>query len=337
MKIRRSIRTLPILVLLFLFASCLKKESPVTLPPGGTSEHIQVEMGEDYKNQLFFDLESGQVVYTSKVESWDLAFEASAAGYHVFMNGGKNILIANTYDTSFQHVNTYSCNSILSSQNDGAWKFDWPSGTPDSTGLGEWKDAKGASYNYVYVVSVDSTYKKIRLILSDDSHYLMEYGELDDQAPQRINIPKNSNYNFAYFSFSDANKIVTPEPPKNTWDFVFTRYRYIYKNLGNFRYQVTGALLNPYKTTGIADSTTGYEKILATSIGSYTFYPWRDIIGFDWKSYDYTNSNARYIVNPKKCYILHNRNDEYWKLHFLDYYTPDGKKGSPLFEYERLQ
>jgi len=325
------------LVFTVLFTSCLKKETPVTLPPPGTSMHAQVSMGEDYTTQVFFDLESGQVVYTSLVASWDLAFEATSGGHHLFMNGAKNVLIADTYDTSFSHVDSTAYASLINYPPDGAWKFDWPCGMPDSTGLGEWQDGQGNSLNHVYLVFCDSIYRKIKLRSVNDQGYVMEFGAINSATPTVISIPKNSNYNYTYFSFTAPGNITTPEPPMNTWDIVFTRYRYIYKYLGNFKYQVSGVLLNPYKTTGIADSTSGYDNISDSSLQHYTFYPWRDVIGFDWKSYDYTNANAKYVVNPKKSYVLATRRNQYWKIHFLDYYSPTGVKGSPLFEYERIK
>lgn len=327
-----------------LFASCEKKESAVRLPPAGSALHSQVSMGENYQTQIFFDFEGGQVVYTSAVNAWDLAFEAGSNGRHAFMNGGKavkdatGIFIANTSDTSFANVNATNYSRLLSNLSDGAWKFDWPCGLPDSTGIGEWTDKLGNSLKQVYIIHSDSaTYMKIRLRSVDDSRYVLEYGALNDVNPSVIEINKNYNYNYIYFSFTQPGNIVTLDPPLNTWDIVFTRYRTIYRYLNNFPYQVSGVLLNPYNTTGVADSTSGFENMNAAKIPSYEFTNARDVIGFDWKSYDYTNSAARYIVNPKKCYVVKTRKGQYWKIHFLDYYSSTGIKGSPLFEYERIQ
>ena len=71
-----------------LFASCEKEETPVPLPKKGEAEHGSVEMGEDYTDQVFFDLETGRVVHMSEINSWHLAFDASIEGYHMFLNGG---------------------------------------------------------------------------------------------------------------------------------------------------------------------------------------------------------------------------------------------------------
>lgn len=324
-------------VLVLMASSCEKKESPVTLPPLGTAQHSTVEIGENYRNQLYFDIESGQVVYTNDVLNWDLAFEATASGYHLFMNGGKNVLVGVTGDTSFSAVNSTSYVNMLINQNDGAWKFDFPCGSPDSTGVGEWTDGHGNSKQQVYLVSTDSTYKKFKLISVDDQKYVMQYGDIDSQYPEVIEIPKSINYNYSYFVFAGNNHIVSAEPPKNTWDIVFTRYRHIYENLNNFKYIVTGVLFNPYKTTGLADSTSGYANINTSSIAGKPLSSARDVIGFDWKTYDYTSSTARYVVNPNKCYVVKTRKGQFWKLHFLDYYSTTGVKGTPTFEYERME
>ncbi len=304
------------------------------LPPKGTATHSRVDMGEDYLTQIYFNFESGTVVKTSDLYSWDLALESSAEGYHVFMNGGKNVLINPTGKTNFADVNSGNVTTTNISI-DGAWKYDDPDGLPGETATGEWKD--GAGNCQVYVVASDSTFYKFQLISVDDKEYTMKFGDLNSTTPQLITIPKNNAFNFAYFSCRNANHVVTPEPPKADWDVVFTRYRHIYKDLQNFKYIVTGVLLNPDKMIGAKDSVSGFTKIGVTTLPDLIFVPNRDVIGFDWKSYDYNASNARYVVNPNKCYVIKNAKSQLWKLHFLDYYSPQGVKGSPSFEYERLQ
>jgi hypothetical protein len=95
-------------------------------------------------------------------------------------------------------------------------------------------------------------------------------------------------------------------------------------------------LLNPNNTTAVLDSTTGYEKITIDNILNYKFSSARDAIGYNWKFFDRTGT-ALYTTDKMKTYIIRNRNNKYWKLHFLDFYNSAGVKGSPSFEFERLQ
>ncbi len=317
------------------FSSCEKKEIPVVLPPKGTATHARIDLGENYLIQIYYDLETGTVVKTSDLFSWDLALESSGEGYHVFMNGGKNVLINATGKTNFADVSDANV-STTNINNDGTWKYDDPDGQKGNTGVGEWRDASGNCQ--VYVVSADSTFYKFQLVSVDEKEYTMKFGSLNSTTPQTITIPKNSGFNYAYFSCKNTNHVVTPEPPKADWDLVFTRYRHVYKDLQNFKYIVTGALLNPNKMIGARDSVSGFANIKVSTLPDLDFVPNRDVIGFDWKSYDYTaGGDARYIVNPNKCFVIKNAQNQLWKIHFLDYYSVTGTKGSPSFEYERLQ
>lgn len=322
------------LALGLLLASCEKKEQPVTLPEKGKAEAAQVEMGEDYTDQVFFDFETNSIVTTSVASSWDLAFEASATGRHIFINGGNDIFVYNTHKSD---INNVTLPANLSAKD---WKVDSPHGVSDSTAIGDCFNTTGVSKNEVYIIKLNpslfpDTFKKIMLVSVDAKNYIMSYGDLKGGEVKSITIPKDNNYNFTYFSFSDGGNVVHPEPPKNTWDIVFTRYRHIYYELDDFPYLVSGVLLNPNNTTAFEDSTLGYQAIDINTITHASFLPFRDIIGYDWKVYDFDKS--RYSINPKKAFIVKTRKDQYWKLHFLDFYSDKGVKGSPSFEFERLQ
>lgn len=333
MRLERPFLFLALIVTSFLF-SCEKKESAIVLPPKGSAELVRIETGEDYEDQVFFDFETGQIVQTSKVKSWDLAFEASPTGYHIFMNGDKNIYIHNTHNSNIAAIP--DANSLMALQ-DTAWKADASCGLPDSTGIGEWKNSSGLSKNEVYVLKFgDDTYKKFVLESVTTTGYVFKYGDLDATSLQSIEIPKNTLYNFTYFSFDNGGKLVTPEPPKATWDIVFTRYRFFYYNLNNFPYLVSGVLLNPYNTSARVDTTSSFVAVEASNaIASHTFSNHRDAIGWRWKTYNFTN--GRYEVDPSRTYIIKTRKGQYWKMHFLNFYNSADIKGSPSFEYERIQ
>lgn len=311
--------------------SCEKKEQPITLPPKGSSQIDRVDMGEDYDNQIFYDFETHQVVKTSSVNSWDLSFEANPDGYHVFVNGGRNIFVFNTHTT----VATDITANYQYTVSDNQYKFDSPTGLPDSTAIGEWRSASGVSNNEVYLLRFyPDVYKKIIIKSVSATQYELMYGELGDAALKSIVIPKNPAYNFSYFSFDNGGTVVAPDPPKTDWDIVFTRYRYIYYYLDNFPYLVSGVLTNPYNTLVSADSTRDFASITSPAPAK-TYTNKRDAIGFDWKNYNF--DNGRYEVRKEKNYIIHTQENEEWKLHFLDFYSPTGTKGSPLFEFERIQ
>ena len=319
-------------------ASCEMQENPVKLPPKGTANISRVVTGEEYEDQVFFDFESGQVVATNKVNSWDLSFESSATGSHVFMNGENNIYVYNTGSADISSINSVSSLQYISKAN---WKFDAPCGLPDSTGVGEWRDMAGNSKNELYILKFDKgrpsehVYKKFMLKSVSSTEYVFLFGELNSSKLDTIVIPKSPIHSFVYFSFSNGGELVNAEPPKDTWDIVFTHYRYIYRNLNDFPYLVSGVLLNAYNTTARIDSTTAFSELAySNSVITSGYSNERDVIGWTWKYYD--QSNGRYTVNSARNHIIKTRKGQYWKMRFIDFYYPAGIKGSPTFEYERI-
>lgn len=315
-----------------LFASCEKVDTPVSLPQKGEAEYGIVEMGEDYVDQVFFDFETGRVVHMSQINSWHLAFEAATDGYHVFMNGGADVLVYNTHETDFSKVTTAPANSSAE------WLFDRSCGLPDSTGYGDWRANGNLSKNEIYIVKLNATYnsnnlKKFRIVSGGSNAYVIEYADMNEGITHVMSIPKDANYNFSYFTFDDGGKVIQPDPPKNTWDIVFTRYRIIYYDLDNFPYMVNGVLTNPYKTTAAKDSVTAYAELEGEKILTMNYSNHRDVIGYDWKRYNFTTE--RFEIQKANNYVVRNRNGQYWKLRFTDFYNKQGIKGSPSFEYQR--
>lgn len=321
-----------LLLIPVLFASCVKKEDALVLPPKGTATHSIVDMGSNYDQQIFFDLKSNSVVFTSNPASWHLAFETGANDLHIFLNGGNSVFAYNTHQKSLDQVQKLP--SGLNSNGTG-WQFDTPSGNPDSTAFGEWYDANGKTKGEVYIVQVaPDRYIKMQLLNADEQHYHFAWLPLEATGVfQEAKVDKNTDYDFSYFSFDQGQ--VQPEPPKNSWDIVFTVYRYVYHTQAypNFPYEVRGVLLNPTGTLAAMDSIHSFEQIDLQMASAMKLSNARDVIGFEWKTY----SGGRYVVDRRKNYIIQTRDNNLFKLHFLDYYNSSGAQGSPSFEFERLK
>lgn len=316
--------------LTLLFAACEKSEAPIAKPLKGESHLTRVDMGEEYADQIFFDFASGQPVMVSKINSWDLAFEADPSGYHVFMNGGKDVWLYNTHKTNPASVTDADAYML----EDKDWGFDNPNGKPGDTYVGDWRGK-----NEVFMVKFnDGTFKKFVISSVTDTSYTVLYGDVNSAALSSIQLPKDPAYNYSYFLF-DGGQVTHPDPVKSSYDIVFTRYRHIYYDLpDSTRYAVNGALLNPYNTSAVADSSYAYTFESVTAASSFVQGPFsdnRDVIGFDWKKFVF--SSQRYETDAGKLYVVKTRNGEYWKLHFLNFYTPNGLKGSPSFEFDRIK
>ncbi len=310
------------------FSSCEKKEQPVRLPADIGAQQVTINMGgSDRTDQVFYNMVKNQVVFSSKINGWDLAFDASASGYHVFINGGKQMGVYRTGKTSMDQV------TVVPNLKDNEWQFDADCGLPDSTAVGDWRINPGEVYIVKTIADSQKAYKKVMFLYSDDKEYKISYADIESPTGTIITLTKDPRFNFIYFSY-DAKGQVEMEPAKDTWDIVFTRYQHIYHELENMPYGVTGVLLNPYKTTAVKDDTTGFENININSITSMNFSNFRDVIGFDWKYYDLGKTN-RYIVDQKKTFVVKTQNGDFVKMHFLSFES-NGVPGYPSFEIQNL-
>jgi hypothetical protein len=327
---------------LFLLSSCEKAEKALVLPKPGTASHDAVNMGNDYDKQIFYDFDTKSAVLINGPNKWDLAFESSPSGKHVYMNGGDvGIQMYNTHKTSMQQVTSLppECATPTSL----GWRiYDDPSGLPNLTAIGNWDTSSGATKGEVYIIqNANKVSWKLRILTVSSTTYKIEWAPLASvDAPIAVQLDKDTVCNFVYFSF--ANGVVKVEPPKDTWDVVFTRYRYIYRNYGtyngqpyDFGYTFSGVLLNPCATTAGADSSTSFGAITLQIASAMQLSNHRDVIVADWKQYDF--NTGRYTVNRAKNYVLSTRKGQLYKLHFLEYYNSAGEKGNPAFEFERLK
>jgi hypothetical protein len=313
----------PAVLFTFLFASCVKKEAPYPVPPKPNQDgefklqDSQVKMGEDYETQIYFSFTTG-IVATSNVKSWDLGFATDGETSELWLNSAKPVLIYPTESTNYESV--VSKNNVAAS----AWKYDNPSGIKGKSALGLL-----TSQNHIgEVLIVDA---------GDDMFFKVQILEATVGSEQSI--VKDGNYNFIYFSFNTG--IVKPEPPKKDWDILFTRYRTVYYHYNpdgsDYPYPVNGVLTNPYKTRSGNDTTKGYDFYPFTLADAEKFVlrEDRDVIGFNWKSVNI--NTTQYTVNPRRIYVIEDQNGALWKMHFVNFYDSDGKKGSPQFEYQRLK
>lgn len=310
-------------LLVFFVVSCEKDELPIQPHVQGEETVAHVEMGEDYRNQLFFSLENNTIVRQNLKTEWDLSFEASDTGYHVRLNTAKGMAASKKTGT-FSEI-TDTLNAI--------WQYDIQSGHQDSTAIGNWQN-----YNGVYIIDrgydhlgVHQGFAKMKIIEVNSFQYQIEFGNLSDTNPQGVVVNKNSNYSFIYFSFSSGTTI-SIAPEKDKFDIIITQYTHVFD--GHTPYVVTGVLLNPYQTSAVRTTDLSFENITYETAQSFAFSTDYNVIGYDWKYYDF--DAGQYLVDPSINYIIKTQNGYYYKLHFTDFYNESGIKGWPKFEFQRL-
>lgn len=314
----------------FLF-SCDKKELPVPAYDRGDLITAQVAMGGDYNNQIWYSLNESRIVATHLKTDWDLAFEASAAGTHIMLNGAKAMKVMKTRYTSLNEVKDtmgFGINSLA----------DMPSGNIDSTAIGNWK-----VNNTVYIInrgfSVDGSkttnwgFYKLKILSETSGQYTIEYAELNSTEIKQGTILKDPAYNFVAFSMTD-NKQVYIEPKKTDYDLCFTQYTHLFYEPSFQYYQVTGTLINTYNTRVAKFISDKFNDITIADTAKYQFETRRDKIGYDWK--DFVFADNKYVINPKICYFIQDSRGFYYKLHFIDFINASGIKGYPMFEFKKL-
>lgn len=317
---------LVLMCLTVAFFSCKKDELPVPKHDPGNVITQTVNMNADYKYQFYFDLETNTVVGQNLKTVWDIAFETSASGFHVILNTSKVMFAYNTGNTSFAAVTD-------TSGYDANKRWDEPSGHLDSTAIGNWQ-----TNTPVYIIDrgysptgAHQGFRKIQFLSVTPTSYTLRFSQINGTGDTTLLVAKDSTYNFAYLSFATSSTIMV-EPPKDSWDLLFTQYTHIFYEPEAMPYTVTGCLLNRYQTSAAKDSVTIFSQINYEFASALTLSTDINVIGYDWKYF----TGSTYITNTLYNYIIKNRKGKYYKLHFIDFYNNVGEKGNPTWEYQQL-
>lgn len=307
--------------------SCEKEELPITPKDRGGVKTFQVELGNNYEQQIWVDFESGEVVAQQNRYSWDIAFEGSGEHGWVFLNGAKLVRAAYSSQT---WENTTSANGL-------DFKIDVSSGNTDSLAIGDWK-----SQQKIIVIDKGYTekglsagYTKLQMISTNDGKYTFRYSDLNGANEKTVEVPMDEEYFSIMYSLVD-HQILTHQPKINTYDVWFTQYATVLYEGGisPLNYLVNGALINTSKVEAQYLGENNFDEIDEKILQDIQWSKQQDIIGYDWKTYNF--NTGIYDVDMKKVYLLKDRKGFYYKLHFIDFYTTSGEKGAPKVEYQKL-
>lgn len=325
-----QIRYLTFLFISLSFYSCLKKETPMVLPPPGDAINETLHTGSDYGRQFYYNLKEAKVVHSGLVDSWHLAFETTSDGYGVFLNGGVGMALVSTNKKKFSELSPHDCKNIL-------WRQDDPCGQRETSAIGNW-NLNQNTRNKIYILRLDAaanTLLGFRLDTVCETWYRIEIGNLGAANTNFYTIYKDPTKTFSYFNMSTRKQVEGIEPVKESWDLLFTRYGFtFYDQNPPLPYIVTGVLLNP-AAQAFKDSSASFYDITADIIPSQPLTKNRDVIGYNWKVYDY--DLGIYHVRQDYNFIIHTALGEYYKLRFLSFYDDKGVKGAPGFEFKQIQ
>ena len=91
--------------LIVYLSSCMKEDDAITLPAPGPVKQGTANMGVNYENQVYYDLKTGATTVRS-YKSYDLAFEASKNGLHIYLNSAKFMFACNTQSYDMASADT---------------------------------------------------------------------------------------------------------------------------------------------------------------------------------------------------------------------------------------
>lgn len=247
------------MMFLVVLSSCMKEDDAITLPAPGPVKQGTANMGLNYENQVYFDLETGNSI-VRPYKNYDLAFEASKNGSHIYLNSAKFMFASNTqsYDMfaadTVGHPWSLDCEQLLDDtlaltkywqdvnfSTQGSKVFALDRGKLEHTGVARWRKFK--------VLSVDSL------------KYTICFSNYDNSSLDTVEIVKDDNYSLMYFSFDTPDQLVQQAPPKDQWDFVFTKYTHVFLNMMFYLHSDIILLQELYKIFGIIQRSCVFKKI----------------------------------------------------------------------------
>ena len=323
-----------IILLSILLQSCFQEEEAIPPHEQGDLEEGQAALGSYYESQVYFDLSSNLEVASSSVLDWDLSFESSSGGWTIRLNSAKFMLAGNSGDTLF---NTELIEEDLD------MRFDKSDGNPDSTALADWygiSEDTAWSNHYVYLVDRGSDpqgnllgYKKVRFDMLGDA-FLMRHADTDNSQDTSVVINRDPSMDRVFYSFEEG--IVNIAPLPDQWSLLYTRYTtmLVTDDGEDYPYLVVGALLNPNGMVAALDTIHNFMEMDINDVTDLEFTSSADVIGYDWKYYNF--DAGVYTIEPGKHYVIRDREGYFYKLRFVDFYSDDGVKGYPTFEFVRL-
>jgi hypothetical protein len=308
----------------FLLGGCFKDEDPIKPHDRGDVTTRSLNLANDYRYQIYYNLEKDSALSRNLKTDWDIAFESNTEGAKVFLNPAN---FMSSWKTTISDIDKLI--DTIDFAKNRAWDA---ANRPDSVAIGDVRSLKNAFW-------VDRGYNekgdpldfyKIQFISVDAKKYVIKVAKDKGGKAQTFEVPRDKDKNFVHFSFTKLST-VSVEPPYKDWDLQFTQYIHNFSN-PYLPYLVTGVILNPYNTSAVADSTLEFKKIDINIAKNFKLSQQPDVIGYGWKNF----INNVYTINSHWNYIIRDSKGFYYKLHFIDFYNESGTKGSPKFEFQKL-
>jgi len=192
----------------------------------------------------------------------------------------------------------------------------------------------------VFIIKRDGAnrpWQKVR-ILRSASGYTIQHADIDATSFNTIEISKDPTYNFVTFDFE--NGVVNAEPPKDSWDIMYSTYTEIlpFGPGASIPYLFNDfVLLNSGSTSVsmvmIAD--IAYENFTTTDIASLTFDTAKDAIGENWRQGGGPGQGPS--LHEDRYFVIQDGENHYYKLKFTKLLDGNGERGNPTFDLALVQ
>lgn len=326
------------LILILTFSSC-EREERLYAPPPPIPAGVQVKtiaMGEHYENQIWFEFATQEVESNSPF-NWDIAFSNNYTTNEIRINGGMNpsFGIVDLGIKDFNNLTDIDPKKYF-------WNFDNPNSDPDSLAIKQWCDVNAIGLDHLYVLNRGSDslgaeqFVKFKVVKRAPVGYILHWCFIKETTPRADTIVCNYQHNYNYFNFGKKEQVSNEIRNKNNWDLLFTTYKKILHDDNNraMPYVLRGVLINPNRVEICELNGVDFYSIKRDLALQQTFVRTTDLIGYDWKTYDFNTS--RYTVNQSRVWLIKDTKGNLYKMRFVDFYDDLGRKGFPKMSWEKL-
>ncbi len=304
-----------------------------------TTVNDSVILGAGYANQTWYSLANDEQGSAPKNE-WDLAFNVKATSAPVYINSANGVTLWNYPKDDTSGWAAIDTNGLSTWQTRVNSDTSWVEGA-----MGRYSDTSNAfdldwgiyDMNNGHIVSGDSLYiiklnngafKKLWMQKLASGVFYFKYANIDgtDEKSATITKADYTGKNFAYYSLQN-NAAKNREPLSANWDLLFTQYT---SEMQGMTIAVTGVLQNSGVRVAQANkiaNTAAYNDYSALDFSSNI-----NIIGSDWKTYDYQNSVYK-IKDSVVYFVKPATGTDVWKMIYTGFSNVDGKI---VFSKEKL-
>ncbi|MBD81029.1 MAG: hypothetical protein CL840_19075 [Crocinitomicaceae bacterium] len=285
-----------------------------------------ISMGPQYKSQVFYSLENGEVAKVDN-NNWDLGFSVTgrgAAGSAILINESNATLWSCPCDTSkwstFDTTGYSTWERLLNS--DTSWTngaFNRYRGKKGLFDMG-WGILNPAN-NYwtlgdsLYLIKLSNdSLKKLWIVSLKSGKWEYKYANLDGSNEQVFTLDKANykNRSFVYHSMI-TNQKINREPDIDSWDITFTKHL-DYLNPPGLYQSVTSVFSH---RNAVVDKKVEVDYAAALKAEPQNTSNNISTIGRSWKKY---NSSTGWTVSDNIAYFIDNKDSSgYYRLIFTDF------------------